>query len=600
MQRMRYIILTWIFVNSLTNALNAQYWIDTIQIKGSKPFYNSAFKPDYQYNDSLYTDVTQFLQTINGSQVQISTPGGLTTLLHRGFGNRHLPILWNGFNLQNTLNGSFDMALIPGFLFDNISFYITGNPTLQGNNGLAGTLTLNNYTASETPSKIFVKMSTLQNYDAGISLSGQSNKWRYKFGAQSGYHLNRYQYTYNLKKRDRQSTDFLQNNIAFNTSYLLSDHQTLHADIWWQHADRIIPVSITSGNTVQTQKDANLRSNLTYKQFGQNSIWNLSLMYAHEILNFTAPATDSRAKTDVFIVNAGWTELHNQKVHINLLHRTDLANPNFYTKVHQRNTTSLSAIKNIDWSTRLNTQVSVRQDLVDSQLKPFSWTLSNTFANLNLTLASNYNLPGFNDLYWPSGGNIDLKTEKAFKSELKYQYKHKVINANVSVYMNQVNNWIQWVPLTNDFWTPINQKKVFSRGVELSLEKSINFLKFHLFIHTDYAFNRTTALEHYFDKSLIGKQLIYVPIHKASIRTELAKNNFRLGLEYQFTGNRYDSPDETGRLMPVHILNSHFTYLYKKHSLRLDFNNILQQDYNWVRFYPMPSMNADLTYLYQF
>lgn len=596
----RIIIIIIFCITATLNSLVGQYWIDTVEIKGEKPFFNLAYKSDAQYADSLYSSITSFLQSINGSQIQISTPGGLTTLLHRGMGNRHLPILWQGINLQNTLNGSFDMALIPSFLFDDIAFFTTGNPTLTGNNGLAGVLTLNNNTFKMPESKAYIKASSLQNYDAGLVLQKKYSNIGIKLGAQSGYHLNKYDYAYNKKAFQRQSTDFLQNNIVLNANWIINQRQALYVDLWWQHADRVIPQSITSAPVIQNQKDANLRSALTYKYYSESNLWTLTGMYGHEILNFMTPVVDSRAKTDIYTIKASWLNISKLQMQADLQYRADITSPNFFTKTYERKTLSANVFKRFEWTSYFNTDITIRQDMVDVLLQPFSWTMTNNYKKLNWSLSSNYNLPGFNDLYWPTGGNPNLKTEKAFKSELKYTFRWLDVEIKPTMYANLVNNWIQWLPQANGLWSPVNQKKVLARGAEIIFEKTYVLPKNQIKIEADYAFNRTTAIEHYYDQSLKNKQLIYIPIHKTGIKTVLLGKKYRLGLNYQFTSLRYDAPDETNKLKPVHMLNATATLLANKHKIRLDINNLLNQEYNWVRFYPMPGINAEIIYSYQF
>lgn len=596
----RIVIIPILLIISMVIPAHGQYLLDTIEIKGNKPFFNLAFKPDAIFVDSVHSDITSFLQSVNGSQVQISSPGGLTTLLHRGMGNRHLPILWHGINLQNTLNGSYDMALIPSFLFDDIAFFTTGNPTITGNNGLAGNLTLNNNANETTNAKVFLKGSSLQNFDAGLVLRKKYNNFNFKIGAQSGYQLNKFKYEYNRNKLQRQSTNFIQNNVVLNANWLFNQKQSLHANVWWQQADRDIPQSITSANIIQNQKDINLRSMLTYKYYVHSNIWTLTSMYGHEILNFQTPSVDSKAKTDIYTIKASWLNLSKLQMQAEILYRADITKPNFFIKTHQRETISANIFKRFDWSSDFNTDFSIRQDVVDTKFQPFSWTLANSYKKLNWIISTNYNLPGFNDLYWPTGGNPDLKVEKAFKSELTNTFNWLDVEIKTTIYANFVKDWIQWLPQSNGLWAPVNQKKVLARGTEISLAKIINLPKNQLKVETEYALNRTTSIKHYFDKALENKQLIYIPVHKARLNASLINKNYRLGLTYQFTSNRYDSPDQTGILKPVHLINTAATWIVNKHSIQLEIINLLNQQYNWVRFFPMPGIHTCLTYSYKF
>lgn len=588
------VIIAWF----CTESSFAQNVLDTIRIEASKPFLNAQLKPNRTYSDTVYSGITDFLSQLPGAQMQLNNPGGLTTLLHRGSGNRHLPILWQGFNIQSTINGSYDLGLIPDFLFNEIRFYSVGNTSMQGNNGLAGSLTLNNFPLGENKLKIMVNATSLQNYGAGVSLFCRSNRYYYKMGIESGYDKNAYDYTFNFERKERQTTDFQHHNIVINTGYNLSSKNMIKGSIWWQKADRIIPVSITSSSIIQTQNDQNLRSSFSFLNYSQRWKWNTEVMYSREHLDFIAPSTDSRAKTNIFIFKTDLTEAQNQKYYLGIQHRLDLANPNFYTEIKKRNTTQLSFVINLQQSQDWMTQLSIRQDITDKEVMPFSWTVYNRYKDFELTLASNYNLPGLNDLYWPIGGNPDLKTEKGYKSELKYTQNLSGYRINGAVYANITNDWIQWIPGSSAFWSAVNQKKIFSRGLEAEVSKDFYINTLASSMSVGYDFNRTSALDHYYDPALVGKQLIYIPIHKASASWRVTKDSHTLSLQYSMTGKRYDSADESSSLPMVHLLNAHYNLKINKHLLKIDLENILNKEYTIVRYYPLPGINGRVTFIF--
>ncbi len=596
---MRYWSIMWILIG-YGHHLFGQYTIDTVEISADRPFAFSILQPDAGYSDSLYIDIIQYLQDINGTQVQNSTPGGLTTLLHRGLGNRHLPILWHGINLQSIVNGSMDLSLIPAFLMDDIRFYRSGNTALAGNNGLAGALVMDPSSIKQNGSKILLKASSLLNYDAGVVYRHMAEKWRFKLGVQSGYHLNKYSYTYNRKKLDRQTTDFLKNDVMTSISYQLAPHTVIIGDLWWQNSDRIIPESITSGGIIQKQKDINTRTRIGAKHYGNKHIWETSFAYANEKLHFMTPGVDSKANTDIFIINTGWTEIHKESHYFGLQHRSETASPNFYTETKYRNTTQLSGAKNFNWETNFMTHISFRQDLTDGKLMPLSWTLLNKYRKLTVIFSSNYNLPGLNDLYWPVGGNPDLKTEKALKGEIQFSPHFKQWRGRIAVYANMVRDWIQWVPQSNGNWAATNQKKVLSRGVELQAHYHYPINTTAIDFHIEYAFNRTTALEHYYDPSLIGKQLIYIPRHKASLSTDYSRHHWRFHLAYDFTDVRFDAADESSFLKAYHLVSAYVAREIGATTIRLDVNNLLNQDYSIVRFFPNPGIHAELSAIIRF
>lgn len=98
--------------------------LDSVVIKGEKIYAFDLVQASYEKKDSgkILVNTPEFLQNIIGGQVQMSSLGGLHTFLHRGMGTRHLPILWNGINIQSVVNGTFDYNLIPVSLVGDISF----------------------------------------------------------------------------------------------------------------------------------------------------------------------------------------------------------------------------------------------------------------------------------------------------------------------------------------------------------------------------------------------------------------------------------------------------------------------------------------------
>ena len=164
----------------------------------------------------------------------------------------------------------------------------------------------------------------------------------------------------------------------------------------------------------------------------------------------------------------------------------------------------------------------------------------------------------------------------------------------LATYAHIVHDWIQWLPQSNGLFSPENQKKVFSRGLDFSVTKKVPFKNFIFEPIIQCNLNKTTAIDHYFDLTLIGKQLIYVPKLKAKIALNAKFKNQYAILSYEFTGTRYDVPDQSMQLRPIHLL--HLSYQINRNNWNyiLQFNNVLDLPYQVTRFYPMPGINLSL------
>ncbi|MBK9744700.1 MAG: TonB-dependent receptor [Saprospiraceae bacterium] len=570
-----------------------QVTIDTVTIQEKKYIHHHLVADHNTQNKDFFTS-TEFLENITSGQIQQNTPGGLQTFLHHGLGNRHLSVLWQGINIQSVINGSYDLSLIPIDLMSNVSFYSTGNPALQGNNSFAGAIDIQNDNQMITNNKIFASIGSLQNYLVGLNLNKKMKKVRISLGGDLAYDKNVFSYKYNGVTDKRTPTNLFKQNLLFDITWFTSKNQVLKANVWFQHANRHIPVSVSSAPTDQRQTDQNLRTQISHLYYFRNKKLETSISYMNEKLNFFTPAIRSLSTVNSVIYTSQLSETKSQKWFTGVTFRRDGASPNFYTSFKTRNTLLLSGAYKMNWSKNLTTNLSLRQDHVDKKWMPLSWNVHTAYRNTTLTISGNYNLPGFNDLYWPVGGNINLKTEKSTQAELKTEINSDNWVFRLATYAHVVHDWIQWLPQSNGLFSPENQKKVFSRGLDFSVTKKVPFNNFIFEPIIQCNLNKTTAIDHYFDPTLIGKQLIYVPKLKAKIALNAKFKNQQALLSYDFTGTRYDVPDQSMQLRPIHLL--HLSYQINRNNWNyiLQFNNVLDLPYQVTRFYPMPGINLSL------
>lgn len=84
--------------------------------------------------------------------------------------------------------------------------------------------------------------------------------------------------------------------------------------------------------------------------------------------------------------------------------------------------------------------------------------------------ATGFRAPTFNDLYFPTGGNPDLKPEESKNSELGLNYRHNRFNIGWVVFQNKIKNNIIWAPPAGGgaIWRPENVEKAKITGTSLS------------------------------------------------------------------------------------------------------------------------------------
>lgn len=574
----------------------SQFVLDSVFIRDSVKFPFRHLVTDHVYNDTLQFSTVDYLQTCISGQLQTSTPGGLTTFLHRGLGNRHLPVLWNGINIQSVINGSYDLSLIPANLYNGLHFYTTGNPALNGNNGITGTLDIKRI-KSDNPIEITTGISSLQNYSLSVHRTFHHKKYSGFAGLEYAYDRNIFMYTDGLESLKRSPTDLKKLNIIYQGNYYPNEKQMISIDIWYQRANRNIPVSTTSAFLLQQQNDINLRLKVGHVWLLNHYKITSGFTAMDEQLDFSTPLVNSFSKVNVYIANVELTGRDHQNYHVSIQNRFDQANPNFYTESKTRSTWQIAFSKYIKKGNYTG-NFSFRQDLTDQNLMPSSFSLLNQYKKISLQISRNYSLPGFNDLYWPSGGNASLRTEKSLQSELKSQAIYHKIVMKAAVYINHVNDWIQWVPQASGQWSAVNQKSVLSRGFECNINKSYDASGWKIIPEISYSFNKTTALDHYFDKKQIGKQLIYIPQHKLITQLKFANSSHHFQISYQLTGKRYDTTDLASALPGIHLTDVAYTYVQKKYRFNFAVNNLLNYKYDLIRYFPMPGVHAEMNWTF--
>ncbi len=69
-------------------------------------------------------------------------PGLLNSPSSRGSGSVHTAVLWNGFNIQSSMNGIVDFSLVPVGLFNEINIDYGGSGALFGSGAVGSTIHL--------------------------------------------------------------------------------------------------------------------------------------------------------------------------------------------------------------------------------------------------------------------------------------------------------------------------------------------------------------------------------------------------------------------------------------------------------------------------
>lgn len=227
-----------------------------------------------------------------------------------------------------------------------------------------------------------------------------------------------------------------------------------------------------------------------------------------------------------------------------------------------------------------------------------------------------FRMPTFNDLYYVQLGNRNLKPEYTTQYNIGAAYGKFYRNswftglsASVDVYYNTVKDKIIATPTSNQLvWTMVNLGYVEIRGMDISFTPSFRFGPVDISARINYTYQKAqdfteTRKDEGFEGviSTYGDQIPYVPLHSGSAVLSVNYRKWNLNYSFVYTGERY----MLGGNVPVNYIQPWYTsdisvsrfFSIKDTELGVtaEVNNIFNQQYEVVKWYPMPGTNFKIT-----
>jgi outer membrane cobalamin receptor len=213
-----------------------------------------------------------------------------------------------------------------------------------------------------------------------------------------------------------------------------------------------------------------------------------------------------------------------------------------------------------------------------------------------------FRLPTFNDLYYTFIGNHLLNPEYSTQYDagvtLGRAFGGWRVEARVDVYYNEVTDKIVAVPTSNQFrWTMKNIGLVEIRGADVALAGSWRAGHWSLDARANYTRERARdmtdpASEYH------GGQIPYIPGHAGSLILGGGYKAWEFHYSFIYTGERYDASAN----IPANHLKPWYTsdlaasrgarWRGGEARLTVEVNNLFNQQYEVVRWYPMPGTSV--------
>jgi outer membrane cobalamin receptor len=246
---------------------------------------------------------------------------------------------------------------------------------------------------------------------------------------------------------------------------------------------------------------------------------------------------------------------------------------------------------------------------ISFSVKPFD----KTDFRIRLFYKNVFQMPTLNDLYYPSVGNRDLKPETANQYNVGLTYSTSVsewlplFSVTMDGYHNDVLDKIVSFPNKNTFgWTTVNLGKVSIDGLDVSAETAIKPSKnIGIILGTSYTYQRALNVTNPAESDYMN-QIPYTPRISGSGKVGLETPWLNISYSIIWSGYRY-IPFQNyaeNRLPGYSDQSISFNRSFKTKTGLINANfellNIFNQNYEVVRYFPMPGRSFRVSLTYKF
>ncbi len=576
-------------------------------------------------------DISELLSAHSPVFIKSYGRGSAASASFRGTAPSHTQVLWNGMAVNSPMRGDIDFSMFPVSFIDDMELLHGGSSLVAGSGALGGSILIEN--KADWSNRLNIRYSqTLESFGTHkefIRLMAGTEKFQVKtrlFSDRSGNDFPYYNYGV-LPQREavQENAGYKKQGLLQEFYGCLGQNHFVSMKGWFYKSGRDLPqlMSFEGTNRTETQDDQNFRLVADWKWYSEKHQLKMMAGFSNNQLTYFRSSTeanfvnfDSDSRENMFSHQTKFDWQPSEKLSFQWSLNNTFSKVEIYDRAQKtgynesRFESSLLNLVRALLSKKLAVSFLFRTELYDKKLIAFIPSLGIDYdfdktSVLKINLSRNYHKPNLNDLYWLPGGNPELKPEDGFSSDValqrKWTKKESDFDIKLDGFASLVDNWIIWRPAANGafYWEAANLKKVFSRGLEFSSSWRYHpNNRFKLAVNANYSFTRSTnenAVESV-DKSR-GKQLIYIPKHKANVFAQLDYRNWYVKASAPYTGKRYTTSDNNESafeevLTPYWLMHATagkkflLKWIVADASLRVE--NIFDTDYMAVLWRPMP------------
>lgn len=563
------------------------------------------------------SSVSELLSRRGGSFVKSYGSTGISSLSLRGTGSSHSLVLLDGRRIQDPQLGQLDLSLLPTLLVESVDVMHGSGSALYGSNPFGGVINI--HTLNPHRRETVRARGTFGAFgERGASMLVGGSEGRFtavaagEMTTTEGNFPYRNESLFPPRTVRRENADRRQLSLYSTLGYQGSSSR-LRLNGWYNEADRGLPGVSTSDPQGERLQDEQLRiwgDGRFSRSWGTLKIGGLAQSMNRRYLN-PEQSLDQTGRTLVtstevsatsiisnrWLMSGGFFLSHEQADHPHLAERTaEQVLAAFFHGSGHYGRLLLYPVLRVDsyfLASRDDGPSVAATPQLGVNVRPFQ----DHDIRIKSSIGRSFRMPTLNDRYWLPGGNPDLQAENGWSVDagIAVPWTHQLFE--FTVFRTTVNNQIEWKPTNSGEWSPFNVDRMLSRGIEASyrmrwpLASSSITLNSGLFYTFTDAQNRSDR-----SSASYNQQLRYVPRHQVKTTLGLTWRGIYFGGHVRGVSRRYVTADGRQSLPPYLVVDGIARTTFDIGSMSANFGisaeNIFDEDYSVVQYYPMPPRHA--------
>lgn len=504
-------------------------------------------------------------------------PGQLNTVSFRGTSSSHTAVLWNGININQPNLGQTDFSTLPVAGFDRLSVQYGSSASMVGTDAVGGSLLLEsgNIQPEGLRAQIGRQQSSFGNQQTQVGANyGKKFNENLRFSGKTLVYDGRMNNRYPESQRKGyfiEPSESAQRGLVQDLILQGKKERQLSAHFWLTGNEIILaPENLSSRELTRTQSS---RSMIQY----QTPSWTWRTAWVRDLIDFGRGDFKNleHTSTDRYLTRLEKEmEWRLGRAGSPLDVRVGAEVAHYRTRVDgyvdpliTENRVDLFVMSRWQASPRWLLSATLRQAFVTRFDPPITPSLGTEYRLITRpdfiltakgSVSRSYRVPTLNERYWLNLGNPYIRPESGFNKEVGLESKRQLsrleqLTISLTAYHNRVDDWTYWNPERN--YRVENLQLVVARGLEAMAKWHATHGAWQTGTSLGYSLTRTSQERLYdaYAADVVGKQLIYVPMHQGNLNAFAQRGTMRLTAQLRGVTRSYYTFDNS-RYLPGFVL----------------------------------------------